>query len=394
MDSTSDHRTSLGTLMRLLHTGDWHIGKRLYGVDRLDECRAALTKVARIAEAAEVDAILVAGDNLDRRIVEPAVLATCLRALEEMAVVAPVIAITGNHEDPLFWAEIAPYLAPRILLAADDAVLGISTGAGHLSVGCLPWPDPADAVLPAGAPRGEGRIVYADQVRERIDALAVSLRAERTTHGGVAVVLGHLMVVGARAGGGERELTLGGTYAIDGASFPDDVAYVALGHVHQPQAIPGYSGQGRYCGSPLALDFSGDGAEPSVLIVDISGGATQVTAVPVDAGRRLRRIRGTVDELVAQARELPDTWLFCEAVVDEAQLDTARAVRERIPSALRIEIVTPADARARNPEVTDLPGTLDLPDLYTEWVRTSGRVADARLIRAFGECVAQADGGD
>ena len=94
--------------MRLLHTGDWHIGKRLYGMDRLEDTRRALGEVARVARAAQVDAVLVAGDNFDRRLVEPAVLAVCLSALEELAQVAPVIAVTGNHEDPAFWAELAP----------------------------------------------------------------------------------------------------------------------------------------------------------------------------------------------------------------------------------------------------------------------------------------------
>ncbi len=84
-----------------------------------------LAEVARIAEAAEVDAILVAGDNLDRRLVEPGVLATCLRAFEALALVAPVVAVTGNHEDPEFWAQIAPYLRPRITLATVDDVVGI-----------------------------------------------------------------------------------------------------------------------------------------------------------------------------------------------------------------------------------------------------------------------------
>jgi exonuclease SbcD len=368
--------------VRILHTGDWHIGKRLYGVDRLDECRAVLDEIARIAEAAQVDAILVAGDNLDRRIVEPAVLAVCLRAFEDLAAVAPVVAVTGNHEDPRFWAEIAPYLAPRIMLAADDAVFTVETRAGGLTVACLPWPDPADAVVDIGAPRGEGRIVYADVVRERLDPLADELRRARAA-GRRTVLLGHLMVIGARAGGGERELTLGGTYAIDGASLPQEADYVALGHVHQPQPVPGYGGTGGYCGSPLALDFSGDADEPGVVIVDLTDDGVQTTPVPVEAGRRLRRVRGTMDELVALADALPDMWLWCEVVSDEPRLDTARIARERIPAALRVDVTHPTVPDDDAGEQLELDTSVDLTALYADWLTRSGRVADPRLLRAF-----------
>ena len=66
------------------------------------------------------------------------------------------------------------------------------------------------------------------------------------------------MVERALAGGGERELTMGITYAVSPAALPADLDYIALGHVHRPQTIPGLAAPGRYAGSPMALDFSED----------------------------------------------------------------------------------------------------------------------------------------
>ena len=51
--------------MKFLHTADWHVGKTLKGRDRLDEQRAVLGEIASIAEANQVDAVLVAGDVYD-----------------------------------------------------------------------------------------------------------------------------------------------------------------------------------------------------------------------------------------------------------------------------------------------------------------------------------------
>ncbi len=242
--------------MRLLHTGDWHIGKRLYGVDRLREFAAALDEVAQIAADNDVDAILMSGDIMDRRIVEPLMLSTCLQSLERLAQVAPVVAITGNHDEPLFWAEIAPYLAPRILLAASEAVFGVETEAGRLTVACMPWPEPAEAPALAGETRGTSRAAYTDLVVERLQGLATQAATAHGTRDGACVLLAHVMVKGGVSGGGERELTLAGTYAVPGAAFPDIFEYVALGHLHQPQMLRAIPTTGRYCGSPLALDFA------------------------------------------------------------------------------------------------------------------------------------------
>ncbi|HVH00579.1 MAG TPA: metallophosphoesterase, partial [Miltoncostaeaceae bacterium] len=71
--------------MRLLHTADWHIGKRLYGVDRMAEAAAALDEVRDVAAREAVDAVLVAGDLLDRRLIDPACLGACLAALQALA---------------------------------------------------------------------------------------------------------------------------------------------------------------------------------------------------------------------------------------------------------------------------------------------------------------------
>lgn len=368
--------------MRLLHTGDWHIGKRLYGNDRLDETQRVLNEVAAIARDQQVDAILVAGDNLDRRLVEPAVLATCLKAFEELAAVAPVVAVTGNHEDPMFWAQIAPYLAPRILLAAADAVFPVDTASGRLYVGCLPWPEPAEVAAEPGANRTSSRGDYAAYARGRIEALATDLRARRRESGGVAVLLGHLMVSHGVAGGGERELTLGGTYAVDGGSLPTDLDYVALGHLHRPQPLPGFTGLGRYGGSPMALDFSGDGTAPSVAIVELTGGRATAREILLTSGRRLVRLRGSLDEIEVQAARHPGAWFFCEVVVDQVRLDLVRHVRDRIPDALRVEAITPAGTTQIDADAAQLTQR-DLGEVYGEWLELSGRGRDDRLVAAF-----------
>ena len=78
--------------------------------------------------------------------------------------------------------------------------------------------------------------------------------------------------LGARLGGGERELTIGQIFAINPAALPTTVQYIALGHVHRPQDVPGCPTPARYAGSLLQLDFGEAEQQKSVTIVDVDPG--------------------------------------------------------------------------------------------------------------------------
>ena len=51
--------------LKILHTADWHLGKRLDNFNRLDEQRIVLDEICEIAEREAVDVVLVAGDLFD-----------------------------------------------------------------------------------------------------------------------------------------------------------------------------------------------------------------------------------------------------------------------------------------------------------------------------------------
>ena len=381
--------------MKLLHTGDWHLGKRLFGADRLDEAEAALAQIGEVAESERVDAVLVAGDLLDRRLIDSSALGACLRALERLAATAPVLAIAGNHDDPDLWGHLAPYLRERGIhvagrvLPVERAVLTVPTAAGPLHAALLPWPEPARMAVEAGASVQAARLRYADRVAAIAGGYAAEAAARRRREGGAAVLLGHLMVERAKPGGGEREMTMGITYAISAAAFPADLDYVALGHVHRPQSIPGLAAPGRYAGSPMALDFSEDNHAKSVVIVNIDGDHTATRQVPVTAAAPLVRLRGAIDALGALASAHPGAWFACDVNLDAPEMDLVQRVREAVPRALRVE---PRYALPLEPppgadrERTD--GAPALTDLYAEWYRLGGRRLSDAQARAFADALA------
>lgn len=381
--------------MRLLHTGDWHIGKALYGITRHDECREVLDEVVGVARRERVDAILVAGDLLDRRLVDPVSLGIALDTLGALAAIAPVVAVPGNHDDPDIWRHLGALLAPRgvtvvdSILPAERAVQDIGTADGTLHVAAIPWPEPHRLPLAAGSERGAARTGYAELVADLVRHYADELRARRRADGAPAVLLGHLMVDGSQTGAGERSLTMALSYCLPTATIPTDLDYIALGHIHRPQPLPGVAAPGRYCGSPMALDFSEDNHAKTVTVVDLGEPPREI---PLTAGRRLVRVRGTLDELPALAAPHGDAWLRCEVLLEGPLPELAGEVRERLPNALRIDPVYPlapgdgAGAPSAAGDDADR-GLADLAGHYGDWYEAAGRRLDPGVAAAFAAAV-------
>ena len=88
--------------MKILHTADWHLGKRLETFSRHDEQVAVLDEICQIADREAVDAVIIAGDLFD--VFSPPnesselLFKTCKRLANNG--LRAVIAIAGNHDSP------------------------------------------------------------------------------------------------------------------------------------------------------------------------------------------------------------------------------------------------------------------------------------------------------
>ena len=51
--------------MKILHTADWHLGKRLDNFSRLEEQKLVMDEIVQIADEQNVDLVLIAGDLFD-----------------------------------------------------------------------------------------------------------------------------------------------------------------------------------------------------------------------------------------------------------------------------------------------------------------------------------------
>jgi exonuclease SbcD len=322
--------------MRILHTSDWHIGKRLGRHDRMDEFREVLAEVERIADERDVDLVIVSGDVWDRPIPPMDALTLGLETLLRLAERRPVVAVAGNHDSPELFEALAPLLRPRNVFLTgtvkrpdEGGLLGPEELGVPAVVASFPFLREG-RVVDFMKDAGEWYGAYAGRVAgitSRYNEALVERGADL-----VPILVAHFLVSGVRidrgAPRGERELHMGDAYAATSQAIPPGPQYVAMGHIHAPQKVPGAPVPAEYAGSLLALDFGEAGEQKRVVIVDAEPGRLAVAeSVPLRGGRRLVRVTDTWDAIEARADELADAFL--DLTVKTSGTDTSLAERAR-----------------------------------------------------------------
>ncbi len=377
--------------MRILHTSDWHVGKRLGRYDRLDETRDAIEELASIADAEAVDLVVHSGDLFDRPVPPMEALQAGLAGLVRLTGggARPVVVVAGNHDSADLFEALAPFLAGwKIHLVgaikgpAEGGVLTLETGAGPALVACLPFLREGRVVdFMAGTDRWYGQ--YAERVRRLTEAYSEYLVAEAGSEA-VSVLVAHFMVTGARVGGhgaprGERALHMGEAYAVGEGAIPPSLGYVAMGHIHAPQPVPGANVPAEYAGSLLALDFGEAGEEKRVVIVDAAPARpATVRSIPVTSGRRLVQVSGTWEEISART-DLADAYLDLRVETNGPEPGLDALAREAFPYLVK---VTAVYERAVGEEASY--GHLAWEDVYAAYYEQErGEPAPAALLAAF-----------
>ncbi|MEQ6888835.1 exonuclease SbcCD subunit D C-terminal domain-containing protein [Halomonas sp. CS7] len=384
--------------MRLIHTADWHLGQSFHGQERHVEHRAFLNWLLDTLVERNADALLVAGDIFD--VVNPSLAAQAL--LYDFIVDAhrrlpglEIVLIAGNHDSgnrielpaPLmrrlnthalgrvYWQDDGDLDAERLLVPLTDA-----EGATRAWCLALPFLRPAE-VTGTGVRADEDDDAPNDYVAgiNRVHTRLIEAARARREPGQALVAMSHAHLHGAAVSeASERPIVIGGEESISAALFPDDIAYVALGHLHRAQQVG--EARIRYSGSPLPLDFSEVSYPHQVVEVMLEGEALANTeAIPVPRPVAMHRVGpAPLEQVLAELAALEDdpelsgargrersrdTWPWLEVRVTlEAPIPDLRA---RVEAALEGKALRLLRLERRLPRVEgeDAPARIDLESL-------------------------------
>ena len=348
--------------MRILHTSDWHLGRSFKGVPLLEEQHRFTDQVVDMVGSEGIDLVVVAGDVFDRALPPAEAVEVWYEALERIVDAgAQVVAISGNH-DQGERIEVPPrLLRPGIVIRGSRAPSSVTLDFddGPLLVAPIPFLDP---FLARDLYQGEGAATHQSVLQGWLAATGLPAKPTRS------LAVSHAFVRGGEASESERSLLqVGGAELVDAKVF-EGFSYVALGHLHRPQVV----GDDRvaYCGSPLAYSFA-ETVEKSLRLVELGpeGDNLQVELLPVEAGRTVVTLRGTLEELLfdtAHERYEKSDRFFVRAELTDPtmQRDPMNKLRVRFPGVVELSYVglvhREAEGRERDnePELDPLGMTL------------------------------------
>jgi exonuclease SbcD len=336
--------------VRILHTSDWHLGRRFEQEPLEADQRRALEWLVDLVAAERVDLVVVAGDVYDRALPAEEAVTLLDDALDALVGAgATVLLVPGNHDS----ARRLGFGAGRqalggVRVVADTRVKPepwvFEAGTERVAVVAVPFLDPLTAPAPTPAADGSPRPRTHQHVLE--DALAAGRAGLAGLAGVPSIAVAHAFVAGGMSSDSEKLLAVGGADVVDAAVF-DGFDYVALGHLHRPQTV-GAGGRIAYSGSLLPYSFSEDHGK-SVRLLEVSGGAvTDVTDVPIPVGRPVVTLEGRLDDLLVDPACEPfvDAWVAVRLTDDTVQVQPMERLRGRFPHAVNVRY---APSRAGSP---------------------------------------------
>jgi exonuclease SbcD len=302
--------------LRIAHTADWHLGDKLGNQDRLGDQFERLDEILAHCDEQSVDVLLVCGDVLDEHRADPlsrifAGLATRLRPRVENGL--RCVFLAGNHDRE----HVFPLMrgVQEMLGSANSGGGGVDfvsspgmfavQGRDGTEVTLLVLPFPTTTRYGLAGERYPAadakRAALAQAVRERLKELGEQAAAEHPER--PIVVAAHVLVRGVAARTGVRELSEAEDVVIERGDLPT-FSYIALGHVHQPQALDNAV---RYCGSIERMDLGEANDDKGIVLVDVSqDGAIHVAELSLNATPFASIEATCVEELLAEAEAIAE----------------------------------------------------------------------------------------
>lgn len=399
--------------MRILHTSDWHLGRTLEGRSRLPEQQEFLDELCRIASSEGVDLVLVAGDVFDSFSPPAAAEELYYETLERLSAGGrrAVVVIAGNHDSPDRIRAANPLaLKHGISLVGypgedlgtggpPDGARRVRSGRGWFEIFCpgcgeiaflatLAYPSESrlNECLGDSLDERERQAAYSDRV-----AAVVKSSLSEASENSVRLVVGHLYTAGGWESDSERQIQLGGAFAVQPEVFAD-VSYVALGHLHRPQAVYGSRVPCRYSGSPLAYSFSEADQQKEAVLVEVNGSDTTVRSLKLSCGKPLKRwAADSFQEALnwCQDKRNHNSWVDLELKLDRPLSDSERdLLRKAHPGLVNIRWSSSVECGPREEtRVSELP----LVDRFKLFCQRRGIQPQQELVDLFLELVNQDD---
>ena len=312
-------------MIRILHTADWHLGQTFFGYDRTQEHEHFLDCLAGVLTKNKIDVLIVAGDVFDVSNPSAASQRMFYRFIHRVTTENPrlqLVVVAGNHDSAARLESPLPLLQEMRTeikgivrkqngkIDYEHLLVELKNAAGEVEALCLAVPFLRQGDYPVVETEGNP---YAEGVKE-LYARLLKYALKKRTDGQALVAVGHLLATGSEIAEKDHSerIIIGGLESVSPESFPEQIVYTALGHIHKAQRVSGRENI-RYAGSPLPMSFAEKHYHHGVVKVTLDEGwAVEIEKLEYTPLVRLLSIPATEaaapDEVLDELRglELPE----------------------------------------------------------------------------------------
>ena len=317
-------------MVKFLHTADWHIGRKLQGKDLLEDQQYVMNNLISKIDEIKPDFLIIAGDLYDRSV--PSKEATTL--LQELLVKIniecniPIFAISGNHDSrerlaigEAWFSKHKFYLHTRLNQAFDKITIE------DTDIYLLPYFEPfeareyfEDATL----------TTHNSATKRVIDEIYKNIDMSKTN-----ILVAHTFVSGGLETDSEREISVGTVENVAVGIF-EKFDYVALGHLHNPNAIK--EKRIKYSGSPMAYSFSEATQTKGMRLVELTKEIYTEEFISLEQKRKLYNVSTTYEEIFTKEFQLnfdcKNDYFSMELSGLEGVTDPLPRIKEYYPNTL------------------------------------------------------------
>lgn len=313
--------------MKILHTSDWHLGMPLKLGTMIEDQQFFLEQLYSIIEDNDIDAVICAGDVYDSSVTNAEAIELYSSAITKICkeLGKKMIVIAGNHDSGARLASGRELLEMAGLYVSGKIVKDISPiSLGNADIYPIPFfnRDEVIALFPDKKAEISSQEVAAkvlcDHIRETLDPSRVN------------IIVSHAFITSAELSDSDRAAQVGQASSVSKDVF-EGFDYVALGHIHKPQAITETI---RYSGSPIKYSFGVEETQTKqVLIFDTD--SKEIIPVALHMLHDRKSISGTYDEINAM-NPIENCYLKVTVTDRIASLELLSELREKFPCILEL----------------------------------------------------------
>jgi len=256
--------------LKIIHTSDWHLGKKLFKIDRLDEQKLFLDWLSDFIISRAIDLLLISGDVFDSPTPPNESVRLYFDFLKKLSIKSKCLTyiIAGNHDSGKFLEAPKEILKDLNVTVCGKLTLTESCNLSpehkttlkyqdfEINLVLIPYFRSHEILSAHSISSLDQDDTPADHlgVHNRFDLLFKNILSHKTPNQFNILLLHHLLE-GYELSGSEQIIHLSGVEGFQKKLFAPYFDYVALGHIHKNMNFSSDQCQLCYCGAPLKYRF-------------------------------------------------------------------------------------------------------------------------------------------